>query len=143
MRKFNDAVVSWYLQWTMLLTCVIVMLAEGQDWSVFRQFDVWAWVISFLTGATSVYSETLRFKSLKLTKASGLQKIQPISILFQWIFDVALFHVHYTKFQDGSLAFLFLLYSIQGLKYVFFDAKQKTKRLEERDLKKSILSQQR
>lgn len=73
MKKSGDSCVSWYLQWSMLFTCLIIMLIEGVDsFNVFAKFDIWCWVISFFTGATSVYSETLRFKALKLHKASPL-----------------------------------------------------------------------
>jgi len=77
--------------------------------------------------ATSVYSETVRFKALKLQKASALQKLVPLTTMFQWVFDVALFHVHYTMGQDLSLAFLALLYLFQGLKFILIDSKKKNK----------------
>ena len=83
MKKTGDAVVSWYLQWFMLFTCLAIMLGEGVDsFKVFGYFDAWTWVISFFTGATSVYSETLRFKAIKLHQASPLQKLFPLTILF-------------------------------------------------------------
>lgn len=139
MKKSGDAVVSWYLQWAMLFTCLIIMLGEGVDsFHVFTYFDVWAWVICFFTGATSVYSETLRFKALKLHKASPLQKLFPLTILFQWIFDITLFGIHYSYIQDGSLAYLFLVYLVHGLWYVCVDSKKKEELLEKNDLMKSI-----
>ena len=48
----------------------------------------------------------------------------PLTTLFQWIFDVTLFKIHYTVGQDISLAFLFSLYVFQGLKYALWDAKK-------------------
>ena len=68
MKKFNDSVVSWYLQWAVLITCAIVMLIQGpaDSFSVYKDFDWQSWVLSILTAATSVYSETMRFKALKL-----------------------------------------------------------------------------
>ena len=66
MKKFNDSVVSWYLQWAVLVSSAIVMLIQGLSFSIYREFDWQSWVLSILTAATSVYSETMRFKALKL-----------------------------------------------------------------------------
>jgi len=67
-------------------------------------------MIAFFAGATSVYSETFRFKALKLQKASALQKLIPLTTLFQFAFDVLLFKISYTYIQDGALGYLMLLY---------------------------------
>ena len=66
MSKFNDCVVSWYLQWAVLVSSAIVMLIQGLSFSIYKEFDWQSWVLSILTAATSVYSETMRFKALKL-----------------------------------------------------------------------------
>ena len=52
----------------------------------------------------------------------------PLTTLFQWIFDVTLFKIHYTVGQDISLAFLGALYVFQGLKYMLWDAKKAAKK---------------
>ena len=82
MKKFNDSVVSWYLQWSVLISSLIVMLAQGLSFSIYKDFDWQSWVLVILTAATSVYSETMRFKALKLQKASALQKLIPLTTLF-------------------------------------------------------------
>lgn len=66
MGKFNDSVISWYLQWSVGISSTIVMLAFGSSFSIYGEFDWFSWVLSFLTGATSVVSETVRFKAFKL-----------------------------------------------------------------------------
>ena len=66
MGKFNDSVISWYLQWSVGISSTIVMLSFGTPWSIYGEFDWFSWVLSFLTGATSVFSETVRFKAFKL-----------------------------------------------------------------------------
>ena len=96
MKKFHDSVVSWYLQWAVLICCAIAMVSEGLSFSIYKEFDWQSWLLSVATAATSVYSETMRFKALKLQKASALQKLIPLTTLFQFVFDVALFHIHYT-----------------------------------------------
>lgn len=100
------------------------MAAQGLSFTIYADFDGWSWFLAFLCGATSVYSETMRFKALKLQKASALQKLIPLTTLFQFVFDVLLFHVHYTWIQDAALGYLCLLYVFQGLKYIYYDARK-------------------
>jgi len=68
----------------------------------------------------------------------GLQKLIPLSSLFQFAFDVTLFHVTYTLIQYSALGYLMLLYVFQGLKYVLYDSKKKAKKQDERERKKSV-----
>ena len=96
MTKFSDAVVSWYLQWSVLASSAIIMVATGLSFTIYGQWDWYSWLLAFLTGATSVYSETFRFKALKLQSATAVQKLIPLTTLWQWVFDVTLFSVHYT-----------------------------------------------
>lgn len=82
MSKFNDSVVSWYLQWSTLITSAIIMGIVGLPFSVFGEWDWIAWVLAALCGASLVFSETFRFKALKLQTATALQKLIPLSTLF-------------------------------------------------------------
>lgn len=143
MKKFNDSVVSWYMQWAVLFTSVIIMLATGLSFTIYNEFDWVSWVLAFLTGATSVYSETMRFKALKLQKASAVQKLIPLTTLFQFAFDVTIFHVHYTYIQYGALGYLTMLYVFQGLKYACYDTKKKEQRREEKVRTRSIAASER
>lgn len=123
----------------MLFTSLILILAFGQGFTIYGQFDVWDWLLAFGCGFTSVYLETMRFKALKLYKAAALQKLIPVTTLFQWIFDITIFKIHYSLIQECGLGYLMLIYIFQGIKYVACDAKKKAKQLEEHDMKKSIL----
>lgn len=64
----------------------------------------------------------MRFIALKLQKASKLQKLAPLTTLWQFLFDVLIFHNIYTLVQYIGLAFLFGLYIFQGIKYICWDA---------------------
>ena len=97
MKKFNDVVVSWYLQWSVLISSAIFMVSLGESFAIYGEFDWVSWLLVALAAATSVYSETFRFKAFKLQKASSLQVLVPLGTMFQWVFDVALFHISYTK----------------------------------------------
>lgn len=66
MGKFNDSVVSWYLQLSVGISSAIVMLAFRQSFYIYSEFDWISWMLAFATGLTSVLSETVRFKAFKL-----------------------------------------------------------------------------
>ena len=112
------------------------MLSAGLSFTIYATFDWQSWVLCVATGISTVCSSTIRFKSLKLAPASALQKLIPLMTLFQWVFDVSLFHVYYTPLQDIALAYLFLLYLYQGLKYALYDSKKKAEKKVEKDKKR-------
>ena len=66
MSKFNDCVVSWYLQWAVLTSSAIVMLATGESFTIYKYMDWESWVIFIALAAVSIYSETVRFMALKI-----------------------------------------------------------------------------
>ena len=75
MKKFHEAVVSWYLNWSIGITSVIVVLVLGSGWAPIANFDALSWLLSFGTGFTGVSGQTARFIALKLQKAAKLQKL--------------------------------------------------------------------
>ena len=107
-----------------------MMLILGSSWKIYGTFDWIAWMWLILGAFTNVYGETFRFKALKLTKATTLQVFDPSCILFQFIFDISVFHVAYTKGQYWSLFYLAVLYIFQALKSVFWDRKKREKKQE-------------
>ena len=66
MSKFSDCVVSWYLQWAVMSSSALVMVILGEPFTIFKYFDWQSWLLILAAAATSVYSETVRFKALKL-----------------------------------------------------------------------------
>ena len=56
MKKFHEAVVSFYLNWSIGITSLIVILALGQGFEPIAQFDWVSWLLSFGTGLTGVSS---------------------------------------------------------------------------------------
>ena len=65
MKKFHDATVSWYLNWTMGLVALIMTLALRSGFTPIRNFDAVSWILSFLTGFIGVTTSTLRFMALR------------------------------------------------------------------------------
>ena len=85
-------------------------LALKNDFAIYRTFDWLSWLWIILASACAIYGETMRFKALKLMKASDLQIYYPVCMLFQFIFDEVIFHIPYTYLQYGALGYLTILY---------------------------------
>ena len=50
----------------LLIFSAAVMLILGETFTIFKYFDWQSWLLMIAAAATSVYSETVRFKALKL-----------------------------------------------------------------------------
>ena len=72
MKKFHEAVVSWYLNWSIGLSSLIIILCVSRDFSAIANFDWVSWLLSFGTGLFALTSQTCRFIALELQKASKL-----------------------------------------------------------------------
>ena len=72
MKKFNDSVVSWYQSVSILLVATIVMACTGSSFTFFVDWDWVSWIWAIGCGSTGIFSATMRFKALKLQKASAL-----------------------------------------------------------------------
>ena len=88
MKKFHEAVVSWYLGWTLLLMSLSVILIGQQGFEVFFNFSWKSWVVLLSMGLLDPVSKTTRFKALKLQKAGKLEILSPIQTMLQFGFDV-------------------------------------------------------
>ena len=128
MKKFHEAVVSFYLNWSIGFTSLAVILILNQGFEPIAKFDWVSWLLSFGTGLTGVSSQTARFIALKLQKAAKLQKLQPLTTLWQFLFDITIFNVPYTLMQYVGLAYLFTIYIFQGLKFLLWDLPKQRKR---------------
>ena len=84
MKKFHGALVSWWLNWSIGLTSLIVIFVLGLGFKEIGKFDWESWLFSFGTGFFGVTSQTCRFVALKYQKAARLQKLQPITTLIQF-----------------------------------------------------------
>ena len=73
MKKFHEAVVSWYLAWSIGIISVTIVLISGEGFEIFTTFDWRSWVLMAIVGILAVFSQTTRFKALKYQKAATLQ----------------------------------------------------------------------
>ena len=72
MKKFHDACVAWYLNWTVVLVNVSICLIAGFGFGPIGAFDWVSWMLSFGTGFFGVAGQTCRFMAFKRQKASKL-----------------------------------------------------------------------
>lgn len=72
MKKFSDAIVAWYMNWSVLISSAVVVLITGAGFDIYKQFDWVSWLLMVACAVTSVFGSTLRFKSLKFQTASAL-----------------------------------------------------------------------
>ena len=56
MKKFHEAVVSWYLNWLLLSSSLTMILVLEEGWQVFFKFDWISWTLMFGIGVLAVTS---------------------------------------------------------------------------------------
>ena len=88
MKKFHEAVVSWYLGLSLLTLSLAVTLIGQLGFQVFFNFSWQSWVILLCMGLLDPVSKTSRFKALKLQKAGKLEILTPVQTLLQFGFEV-------------------------------------------------------
>lgn len=113
MKKFHEAVVSFYLNGSLLivnLTIMLVMFGPSNAFAIYNQFTWVDWLLSVCTGIFAVMSQTLRFKALKLQKASVVSQFQPLTTLEQFTADLLIFKEEFTPVQIGGILYLFCVY---------------------------------
>ena len=79
-------------------------------------------------GLTGVMSQTARFRALKLEKAVKLQKLAPLTTVWQVVFDLTIFGKSYNLLQWLGLSILFMVYIFTGLKFLIWDLPKQKKR---------------
>ena len=82
MKKFSDAIVAWYMNWSVMIASFACMMITGNGFGIYKQFDWVCWILMVANAVTSVFGSTLRFKSLKFQTASALQTLIPVITLF-------------------------------------------------------------
>ena len=128
MKKFHEAVVSWYLNWASILLSIIICMVAGFWFAPIGNFDLVSWILCFGTGFFGFSSQTCRFMALKRQKASKLQKLMPLMTFYSFVFDLYFLNIPYTPMQYAGLGFIFSLYLFQGLKFLFWDLPRERKR---------------
>ena len=128
MKKFHESIVALYLALGVGFTSLTMTLILGDGFAPIANFDFASWVLIILCGCLSTSTNTLRFMALKLQKASALQKLAPLTTLWQVFFDLFLFDASFNPVQWIGLTILFGVYVFQGMKFLIWDAPRQKKR---------------
>ena len=56
MKKFHEAVVSWYLNWLLLSSSLTMILVLDEGWQIFFNFDWISWALMIGIGVLAVTS---------------------------------------------------------------------------------------
>ena len=74
-------------------------------------------------GLIDPFQKTARFKALKLQKATKLEILSPFQSILLFGYDIMTGTV-FNVFQYATIAFLYLLYTLQGIKLFREDRKK-------------------
>ena len=66
MKKFHEAVVSFYLNMAIFLIALVVILGTGADFTFVTDLDWVSWLLLIVVGVVGVVGSTIRFICLKL-----------------------------------------------------------------------------
>ena len=127
MKKFHEAVVSWYLNWLLMISSLTMIYVLDEGWQIFFNFDWISWALMIGIGILAVTSQTARFKALKRYKAAQLQLLNPVITLLQFGFDVSQ-GTPFTISQYSCIGFLFCIYIVQGIKVAYTEKKKSSAR---------------
>ena len=72
LSKFHDAVVSWYLNISLLIFSLPAALLHRESFVVFRNFGVVSWVLISLIGIIAPVAQTFRVRALRHQTVSKL-----------------------------------------------------------------------
>ena len=72
MKSFHVSVVSWYSDWTILITAGAMVAIDKNGLSVFYTFNSMSWSLLFLNGFTAVAFNVFRFQAFRLQEASKI-----------------------------------------------------------------------
>ena len=128
MKKFHEAVVSFYLNLSIFFIALVVILGTGADFTFLINLDWISWLLLIGVGVVGVVGSTIRFICLKLQKASALQVLAPLTTLWQVLFDLTIFEETYNFLEWVGLSILFSVYVISGAKFAIFDSPRRKKR---------------
>ena len=140
MKKFSEYVVSWYMNWCILLTSLAILLGTmgNQAFDTFGHFNWQSWAVLVTAGVFNVVQGVFRFKALKYQKASLLQKFNPLITIWQFIFDLTIFKLSFTWVQYIGYGILFAAYGLQLLKYILYDRAANKEKQAKRDEKEKL-----
>jgi drug/metabolite transporter (DMT)-like permease len=66
MKKFHESVITWYANWTIMVSSMIIIAVQGKGIAIFYTFDAFSWMLVFINGITATTFQMARFKAYQL-----------------------------------------------------------------------------
>jgi len=96
MRKMHYLVVASYLNLSLWIVSILMLLALDEDFFNYADFDATSWLLVIVISVAVMCAQTAKFAALQMQEASKLQVFAYISIPMQFFIDSSIFGVQYT-----------------------------------------------
>jgi hypothetical protein len=53
MRKFHESVITWYANWAIMISSMIIITVQGKGIVIFYTFSAWSWILVLINGITA------------------------------------------------------------------------------------------
>jgi drug/metabolite transporter (DMT)-like permease len=63
MKKFHESVITWYANWSILLSSMIIIAFTGKGYAIFYTFSIFSWLLLLINGFTATTFQMARFKA--------------------------------------------------------------------------------
>lgn len=72
MKKFHESVITWYANWAIMLSSMLIIAVQGKGIAIFYTFTMFSWVLVLINGITATTFQMARFKAYQLQNAAKL-----------------------------------------------------------------------
>jgi hypothetical protein len=72
MKRFHETVVTWYCNWSIMISSLLMMAIQGKGVAIFYTFDTTDWMLLLANGITATTFQMARFKAFQLQSAAKL-----------------------------------------------------------------------
>lgn len=122
MRSLNtQSVALWCNISTLLFNLMLIMVlncwtghksenGKTQPWAALSLFGATSWALSITSGILSLMNFVFKFMAMQNCAATKLQKMTPLIALYNFVFDILLFHSSFSYVQFGGMLELTILY---------------------------------
>ena len=137
MKNFHESVITWYSNWSIMLSSIFVIAVTGQGLGIYYTFSTHSWMLLFVNGFTATTFQMCRFKAFQLQNAAKLQLLTPVTTLIQFCADLILFHITYSNTQYLGIALLVSLNLTQAVEFLICQIRRRQLRQSKREAEKN------
>lgn len=137
MKNFHESVITWYANWSIMLSSILVIAVTGQGLGIYYTFSNYSWMLLFVNGFTATTFQMCRFKAFQLQNVAKLQLLTPVTTLIQFCADLILFHIAYSNTQYLGIALLVSLNLTQAVEFLICQIRRRKQRQIKREADKN------